>query len=72
MVDHLRQRRLRLTGIGLFAVAAGLIVWQSLRYSARIDEVDNGFGYLVPLDFVLIGAAIAGLVAAVVILRRLD
>lgn len=72
MVDRLRQRRLRLTGISLYAIATGLIVWQFLRYSARIDEVDAASGYAVPLDFVLLGAGIGCVVVAVVILRRLN
>lgn len=72
MVDRLQLRRLRLTGVGLYAIAAALVVWQSLRYSARIDEVDAGYGYLDPFDIVLPGMAIACVVIAVVILRRLD
>lgn len=67
-----RQRRRRLAGIGLYVIAIGLIVWQSVRYSARLDEVDAGAGYLEPLDFVLIGITIACVVVAFMIHRRLD
>jgi hypothetical protein len=63
--------RLRLTGVGLYAVALGLIGWQHARYSARFDEVDAAAGYLVPFDVALGGATIVCVVVAWVILRRI-
>lgn len=67
-----RALRLRLTGVGLYAVALGLIGWQHARYSARFDEVDAAAGYLVPFDVALGAATIVCVVVAWVILRRID
>lgn len=66
-----RALRLRLTGVGLYAVALGLIGWQHARYSARFDEVDAAAGYLVPFDVALGAATIVCVVVAWVILRRI-
>ncbi len=72
MLDAQRHSGPRLLGVGLYAIAVGLIVLQSFRYSARFDEVDAASGYLVPFDFVLVGATVACVVVAWLIHRRLD